>query len=73
MSTKHIENCLNVLHTYHSHKLNSFCVFGNMLTGDVAQMNFEDNLEDLYENGWEDKAEDYIHAFENELDKRKVK
>jgi len=73
MSTEHIKNCINLLNRYHSAKSNSLCAFGNMLTGEIAQAHFDDMLEDLYENGWKDKAEDYIHSFQNELNRREVK
>jgi len=70
MSTEHIKNCISLLNRYHSAKLNSFYAFGNLLTGDEAQVTFDDVLEDLYENGWEDRAEDYICSFEKELERR---
>lgn len=73
MSTEHIKNCIGLLNHYHSAKSNSLCAFGNMLTGEIAQAHFDGMLEDLYENGWEDKAEDYIYSFEKELERRGVK
>ena len=70
MSTEHITNCIALLNRYHSAKTKSLCQFGNMLTGEVAIATFDDMMEDLYENGWEDKAEEYIFAFEEELKRR---
>jgi len=73
MSTEHIKNCIGLLNRYHSAKSNSLCAFGNLLTGKIATAHFDDMLEDIYENGWGDKAEDYIDSFERELERRGVK
>lgn len=71
MTTEHIKNCIKVLHRYHSAVQSSMCDFGNLLQGEIAQETFDNQLADLYENGWEDKAEEFIYTFEQELEERK--
>lgn len=72
MSTEHIKNCIGMLRRYHAKRLHDMMTVSAMVTGDIARQSIDDGLADIAENGFEDAAEEYITAFEEELRRRGI-
>jgi hypothetical protein len=70
METSHIKNCIRMLNRYHDHVLLQAYEWEASLNGEQARYAAEDAILDLEENGFNDKAEDFIFAFEQELESR---
>jgi uncharacterized damage-inducible protein DinB len=73
METTHIKNCIKMLERYHDHVLLQAYEWESSMQGEQAQYAAEDAIRDLEENGFNDKADEFIFAFEQELETRKVK
>jgi hypothetical protein len=71
MTTHHITNCIALLERYHSTQLHNAHSFLNTLHGEMAIETMENNIASLEEDGWQDKAEEYIDSFQKELERRK--
>ncbi len=72
MSTEHIKNCIKLLERYNTHRLHNLLSFQESLVGKQAIIHCENCIEEVLENGWEDKSEEYILSFEKELEKRTI-
>ena len=70
MESSHIKNCIAMLEKYHrqEEELGWMAIGG--LHGDMAIEAAENAMLNLEENGFEDKAEEFIFSFEQELERR---
>lgn len=68
MKTSHIKNCIKMLHRYHAKEL--FNLYSMPVFGEMAELDLENGIQDIEENGWEDEAQEYIDSFEAELQRR---
>jgi hypothetical protein len=70
METSHIKNCIRMLERYHENEraLGWGAIGG--LSGEMAIEAAESAMLSLEENGFEDKADEFIFAFEQELERR---
>ena len=74
MGISHIENCIKMLARNKERKLLQAMASGNMLQGEMAIECFDRGLESVLsgEESIDDKADEYILSFEEELRKRGV-
>lgn len=70
MTTYHIKNCISLLDRYHLNKLYSICSLGNSFLGEVAEQVFDNAVEGILQDGWKDKAQEFIDSFNKELQRR---
>ena len=72
MGAEHIINCIKLLRRYQDHLIAEIAGTGGMLHGEIAQDDFDAHFEQLLEEGFpeEDLTEQYIYAFQKELERR---
>jgi hypothetical protein len=72
METSHIVNCVKMIRRYQDHLVAQLAGVGSMLHGEIAQDDFDQHFEQLLEEGFpeEDLTEQYIYAFQKELERR---
>jgi len=73
MESSHIKNCIRMLERCHEHeKYLGWTAIGG-LTGEMAIEAAETAMLSLEENGFNDRADEFIFAFEQELERRQRK
>jgi hypothetical protein len=70
METSHIKNCIRMLERYHGYEEYLGWTAIDGLRGEMAIEAAESAMLSLEENGFEDKADEFIFAFEQELERR---
>lgn len=70
MSTLHIRNCIRMIERYNAARIWNMHLLASMLQGEMAVDAAESDIAHVEAYGFEDWAEDYIYAFEQELERR---
>lgn len=71
METSHIRNCIRILERYHKNELMKGYAAIDGLRGEMAVESAETAIRDIEENGFNDEADEFIFAFEQELERRR--
>ncbi len=75
METSHIINCVRILHRHNMARLAQMYSIADMLHGEEASLCLERDICSIEEDGFgeNDLAEQYLFAFQEELERRKEK
>jgi len=73
MESSHIKNCIRMLERCHEHEKYLAWTATGGLTGEMAIEAAETAMLSLEENGFNDRADEFIFAFEQELERRQRK